>query len=111
MPATRSELAGKTLAMFCTGGIRCEKATALAKEIGLEDVHHLKGGILAYLEQVPAEDSLWEGECFVFDERVTVGHGLALGDAVLCRACRTPLTEQDQKSRDICRRIIVPALP
>ncbi|MGB8816488.1 MAG: rhodanese-related sulfurtransferase [Rhizobiaceae bacterium] len=93
----KSELEGKTLALFCTGGIRCEKATAFAKEIGLKNVHHLKGGILAYLEQVPAERSLWEGECFVFDERVTVGHGLALGDAVLCRACRTPLTELDRK--------------
>jgi UPF0176 protein len=95
----KDELAGKKVAMFCTGGIRCEKATAFAKEIGLTDVYHLKGGILAYLEQVPQEASLWKGECFVFDERVTVGHGLALGDAVLCRACRTPLTEDHQKSQ------------
>lgn len=96
--ARRQELAGKKVAMFCTGGIRCEKATAYAKEIGLTDVFHLKGGILAYLEQVPKEASLWKGECFVFDERVTVGHALALGDAVLCRACRTPLTEEDRNS-------------
>jgi UPF0176 protein len=93
----KSGLEGKKVAMFCTGGIRCEKATAFAKEIGLEEVYHLKGGILAYLEQVPAIESLWEGECFVFDERVTVGHGLALGDAVLCRACRTPLTPEDRQ--------------
>jgi UPF0176 protein len=93
-----SEFAGKKVAMFCTGGIRCEKATAFAKQIGLDNVYHLKGGILAYLEQVPAAESLWEGECFVFDERVTVGHGLALGHAVLCRACRTPLTAEECKS-------------
>ncbi len=96
--AHKPDFAGKKVAMFCTGGIRCEKATAFAKEIGIDDVYHLKGGILAYLEQVPAEDSLWEGECFVFDERVTVGHGLALGDAVLCRACRAPLTPEERGS-------------
>lgn len=95
----KEELAGKKVAMFCTGGIRCEKATAFAKQIGLTDVYHLKGGILAYLEQVPQEESLWKGECFVFDERVTVGHRLALGDAILCRACRTPLTEEDRQSQ------------
>lgn len=96
--AHKPDFAGKKVAMFCTGGIRCEKATAFAKEIGIENVYHLKGGILAYLEQVPAEESLWEGECFVFDERVTVGHGLALGDAILCRACRTPLTPEERES-------------
>jgi UPF0176 protein len=96
----KDEFAGKKVAMYCTGGIRCEKATALAKEIGLDEVYHLKGGILGYLEQVPAENSRWEGECFVFDERVTVGHGLALGDTILCRACREPVTvseRQDEK--------------
>jgi UPF0176 protein len=93
-----SDFAGKKVAMFCTGGIRCEKATALAKAIGLNDVHHLKGGILAYLEQVPAAESLWQGECFVFDERVTVGHALALGGAILCRACRTPLTLEERQN-------------
>ncbi len=96
--AHKPDFAGKKVAMFCTGGIRCEKATAFAKEIGIEDVYHLKGGILAYLEQVPAQESLWEGECFVFDERVTVGHGLALGDAILCRACRAPLTPEERES-------------
>ena len=94
----KPDFAGKKVAMFCTGGIRCEKATAFAKEIGIEDVYHLKGGILAYLEQVAPEDSLWQGECFVFDERVTVGHGLALGDAILCRACRNPMTLDDCSS-------------
>lgn len=96
--AHKPDFAGKKVAMFCTGGIRCEKATAFAKEIGITDVYHLKGGILAYLEQVPPQESLWEGECFVFDERVTVGHGLALGDAILCRACREPLTPEDRES-------------
>lgn len=98
LQAHKPDFAGKKVAMFCTGGIRCEKATAYAKEIGLSDVFHLKGGILAYLEQVPASESLWEGECFVFDERVTVGHGLALGDALLCRACRAPLTPEERES-------------
>jgi UPF0176 protein len=96
--AHKPDFAGKKVAMFCTGGIRCEKATAFAKEIGIKDVYHLKGGILAYLEQVPPQESLWEGECFVFDERVTVGHGLALGDAILCRACREPLNPEDRQS-------------
>jgi UPF0176 protein len=104
----KEELAGKKVAMYCTGGIRCEKATAFAKEIGISDVFHLKGGILAYLEQVPQEKSLWKGECFVFDERVTVGHALALGDAVLCRACRTPLTEEDRKSEQFVEGLSCP---
>ena len=90
------ELKGRKVAMFCTGGIRCEKATAYMKSIGVADVFHLKGGILRYLEEVPADQSLWEGECFVFDERVSVGHGLAEGDAELCRACRRPLTASDR---------------
>jgi UPF0176 protein len=94
----RERLAGKKVAMFCTGGIRCEKATAYAKSIGLDEVYHLKGGILRYLEEVPEDQSMWQGECFVFDERVGVKHGLVLGDASLCRACRRPLTEQDRLS-------------
>ncbi|MGX7874812.1 oxygen-dependent tRNA uridine(34) hydroxylase TrhO [Mesorhizobium sp. ORM6] len=96
--AHRAELEGRKLAMFCTGGIRCEKATAYVKSLGFEDVFHLKGGILKYLEEVPAERSLWQGECFVFDERVSVSHGLAEGDAELCRACRHPLTASDLAS-------------
>ncbi|MER9329546.1 rhodanese-related sulfurtransferase [Mesorhizobium sp. M0488] len=96
--AHRAELEGRKIAMFCTGGIRCEKATAYVKSLGFEDVVHLKGGILRYLEDVPAEQSLWQGECFVFDERVSVSHGLAEGDAELCRACRHPLTLGDLTS-------------
>ncbi|WP_043602836.1 oxygen-dependent tRNA uridine(34) hydroxylase TrhO [Novosphingobium sp. Rr 2-17] len=82
------------VAMFCTGGIRCEKSTAFLKSEGVEEVYHLKGGILKYLETVPQEDSLWRGECFVFDQRVTVGHGLIEGSYVLCHACRRPLDAQ-----------------
>ena len=82
------------IAMFCTGGIRCEKATAFMKQEGFDEVYHLKGGILKYLEEVPAEESLWEGACFVFDERVSVVHGLGEGNHKLCRACRNPLTAE-----------------
>jgi hypothetical protein len=78
--------------MFCTGGIRCEKATAFMRARGFENVYHLKGGILKYLEEVDERDSLWEGSCFVFDERVSVTHGLREGDEILCRACRNPVT-------------------
>ncbi|MER8852051.1 rhodanese-related sulfurtransferase [Mesorhizobium australicum] len=93
--AHRTDLDRRKVAMFCTGGIRCEKATAYVKSLGFEDVFHLKGGILKYLEEVPAEQSLWQGECFVFDERVSVSHGLAVGNGELCRACRHPLMESD----------------
>lgn len=84
------------VAMFCTGGIRCEKSTAFLKAEGVEEVYHLKGGILKYLEEVPEQESLWHGECFVFDERVTVGHGLVQGSHVLCRACRRPVNIEGQ---------------
>ncbi|RFC67445.1 MULTISPECIES: rhodanese-related sulfurtransferase [Mesorhizobium] len=94
-----NELAGRKVAMFCTGGIRCEKATAYLKSVGLSDVYHLRGGILKYLEDVPASESLWDGECFVFDERVSVKHGLEIGEAELCRACRHPLTPEERKSQ------------
>ena len=96
--AHAEDLRGRKVAMFCTGGIRCEKATAYMRSIGVEEVFHLKGGILKYLEEVPAGESLWEGECFVFDERVAVVHGLAEGEASLCRACRRPLTLEDRRS-------------
>ncbi len=86
------------IAMFCTGGIRCEKATAFVKQQGAGQVFHLKGGILNYLETVPEEQSLWRGECFVFDQRVTVGHGLAQGTYGMCHACRRPLSRQDMRS-------------
>lgn len=86
------------VAMFCTGGIRCEKSTAFLKAEGIEAVYHLQGGILKYLEQIPAEQSLWQGECFVFDERVTVGHGLVRGSYATCRACRRPISDADRAS-------------
>lgn len=92
----REVLEGRKVAMFCTGGIRCEKATAYVRSLGIDEVFHLRGGILKYLEEVPAEESLWQGECFVFDERVTVKHGLEEGEAELCRACRRPLTAADR---------------
>jgi UPF0176 protein len=83
------------IAMFCTGGIRCEKSTAFMKQEGFEDVFHLKGGILKYLENVPQDQSKWQGDCFVFDERVSVGHGLVQGDYDQCHACRMPLSNED----------------
>ena len=91
------EAEGRTpkIAMFCTGGIRCEKSTAFVKSEGLEEVYHLKGGILKYLEDVSETESRWQGECFVFDERVSVKHGLDVGTHSLCRACRRPLSEAD----------------
>lgn len=88
----------KKIAMFCTGGIRCEKSTAFLKEQGFDEVYHLKGGILKYLEDVPAEETLWQGECFVFDERVTVNHHLEKGQYDQCHACRLPITETDKAS-------------
>jgi UPF0176 protein len=94
----RAALEGRKVAMYCTGGIRCEKATAYVRSLGIEEVYHLKGGILKYLETVPEGESLWQGECFVFDERVSVRHGLAGGEAELCRACRRPLTAADRRS-------------
>lgn len=87
----------KRVAMFCTGGIRCEKSTNYLIGQGVEDVFHLKGGILKYLEEVPAEDSTWDGECFVFDQRVSVGHGLVEGPHHLCFACRRPILPDDMK--------------
>ncbi|XAL98435.1 rhodanese-related sulfurtransferase [Phycisphaeraceae bacterium D3-23] len=83
------------VAMFCTGGIRCEKATAYLKERGFKDVFHLRGGILKYLEEVPPEQSRWDGECYVFDGRVSVGHGLKPGDFGLCYGCGLPISEAD----------------
>lgn len=92
------DLKGKKVAMFCTGGIRCEKATAYVKSLGIDEVFHLKGGILKYLEEVRPEESLWQGECFVFDERVSVAHGLQVGAAELCRACRHPVLPEERNS-------------
>jgi len=86
------------VAMFCTGGIRCEKSTAYLRSQGYDEVYHLEGGILKYLETVQADNSCWDGECFVFDERVSVGHGLQPGPYESCRACRMPLSDQDKAS-------------
>lgn len=87
----------KKVAMFCTGGIRCEKSTAYLKEQGFDEVYHLEGGILKYLEEVPQDESMWQGECFVFDYRVTVGHELKVGEYELCHACRRPLSPSDRE--------------
>ena len=90
----------KKLAMFCTGGIRCEKASALMQDFGFEEVYHLKGGILRYLEETPREDSRWQGECFVFDNRVAVDHDLNPGRHAMCHACRMPLAPEDLEHDD-----------
>ncbi|WP_295802677.1 rhodanese-related sulfurtransferase [uncultured Microbulbifer sp.] len=88
----------KKVAMFCTGGIRCEKSTAYLKEQGFDEVYHLQGGILKYLEEMPKEQTLWKGECFVFDDRVTVNHDLEKGSFQQCNACRMPVTEEEMQS-------------
>jgi UPF0176 protein len=105
-----AEVDGKKprVAMFCTGGIRCEKSTALLRQQGFKEVYHLQGGILKYLEQVPQLHSLWQGECFVFDERVSVGHGLVPGPLELCRSCRRPLGESEKASAKYERGIACP---
>ncbi|MGL1919983.1 MAG: rhodanese-related sulfurtransferase [Hyphomicrobiales bacterium] len=96
---------GKKVAMFCTGGIRCEKSTAYLKQQGFNDVYHLEGGILKYLEEVPQEESLWEGECFVFDSRVAVKHNLEKGQYDQCYACRMPITEDEKSSEHYIKGI------
>ena len=96
------------VAMFCTGGIRCEKSTAFLKMRGYDEVYHLEGGILKYLEEVPAEQSLWQGECFVFDERVSVGHGLKVGPYELCRSCRHPVGELERASPHYVKGVSCP---
>ena len=94
----RDKLKKPKVAMFCTGGIRCEKASSFMKQNGFDDVYHLKGGILKYLETQPEESSLWEGDCFVFDQRVAVGHNLAESDYDQCYACRYPITDTEKAS-------------
>ena len=94
--ANKARFHNKRIAMFCTGGIRCEKSTNYLLGEGVEEVFHLKGGILKYLEEVPQEQSAWQGECFVFDGRVSVGHGLTEGPHVLCHACRRPILPEDR---------------
>lgn len=98
----------RKVAMFCTGGIRCEKSTAFMKQQGFNEVYHLEGGILKYLEDVPEEESLWEGECFVFDNRITVNHRLERGSYDQCHACRMPITEQDKLASTYQRGISCP---
>ena len=88
----------KKVAMFCTGGIRCEKASSFMLNEGFEEVYHLKGGILKYLEEVPEQESKWQGDCFVFDNRVTVRHDLSEGDYDQCHACRMPVSVEDRES-------------
>lgn len=97
------------IAMYCTGGIRCEKATAFLKAEGLDEVYHLKGGILAYLETIPEEESRWQGECFVFDQRVSVVHGLEPGTHELCHACRSPIHPEDRASPLYAEGVSCPA--
>ena len=105
----QTELHGKRkFAMFCTGGIRCEKATAYLKQQGFDEVYHLQGGILKYLETVPAQDSLWQGECFVFDQRTTLAHGNVPGSHQLCHACRHPLSAEDMASEDYVAGVSCP---
>jgi UPF0176 protein len=98
----------KKVAMFCTGGIRCEKSTSYLKSQGFDEVYHLEGGILKYLESIAAEDSTWEGECFVFDERVAVDHQLNKGHYDQCNACRMPITAADQQSTDYVHGVSCP---
>jgi UPF0176 protein len=106
--AHRQEYEGKKVAMFCTGGIRCEKSTAFLKSEGIDDVYHLQGGILKYLENVPEDQSSWQGECFVFDQRVSVGHGLALGTWNMCHACRMPIDDADMASEHYIKGVSCP---
>ncbi len=98
----------KKVAMFCTGGIRCEKSTAYLKEQGFDEVYHLEGGVLKYLEEVEQEQSMWQGDCFVFDGRVAVGHGLEQGQYDQCFACRYPITEQDKQSEHYVKGVSCP---
>ena len=97
------------IAMFCTGGIRCEKASSFLKHEGFENVFHLKGGILKYLEEVKPEDSLWQGGCFVFDERVAVGHGLKVLDFSICHGCLSPVSEEDRANLKFEQGVCCPA--
>jgi UPF0176 protein len=98
----------KKIAMFCTGGIRCEKASSYMMSMGFNDVYHLEGGILKYLEEVKVEESLWQGECFVFDQRVAIKHGLEVGDYDQCYACRYPLSQEDVQSNNYTPGISCP---
>jgi UPF0176 protein len=98
----------RKVAMFCTGGIRCEKSTAYLKQQGFDEVYHLQGGILKYLEKIPQSESLWEGECFVFDNRVSVNHALEKGNYDQCHACRLPITVEDKQSEEYQQGVSCP---
>jgi UPF0176 protein len=102
---TTHEKNNKNIAMFCTGGIRCEKASSLMKKEGFKNVYHLKGGILKYFESISVDNSKWEGECFVFDDRVSVKHDLSEGTYDMCHGCRMPITEDDKKSKKYIRGV------
>ncbi len=105
---TQEDKNRKKVAMFCTGGIRCEKASSLMKNEGFKKVYHLKGGILKYFESVSKENSLWDGECFVFDDRVSVKHDLSVGDYDMCHGCRMPITETDKISQKYIQGVSCP---
>lgn len=107
--ANRERFRGKRIAMFCTGGIRCEKSTNYLLGQGVNQVYHLKGGILKYLEDVPETESLWQGQCFVFDDRVSVGHGLVPGGLKVCGACRRPVTAEGQARQEYEEGVCCPA--
>ncbi len=107
--ANHAALAGKRVAMFCTGGIRCEKASSWLLSQGVPEVLHLKGGILKYLEQVPEAASTWQGECYVFDDRVSVGHGLTPGAYTMCHACGRPVSPEDRAHPDYRKGVTCPA--
>lgn len=98
----------KKVAMYCTGGIRCEKSTAYLKQQGFEQVYHLRGGILKYLEEVPQHESLWQGECFVFDNRVAVNHELEKGSYDMCHGCRNPISAEDKRSENYQEGVACP---
>ena len=105
---TAKDKKNKKIAMFCTGGIRCEKASSLMKKQGFENVYHLKGGILKYFETVAEDESRWEGECFVFDDRVSVKHDLSEGTYDMCHGCRMPITSEDKESQRYIRGVACP---
>ena len=105
---TDNDKKNKNVAMFCTGGIRCEKASSMMLKDGFKNVSHLKGGILNYFESISQENSLWEGECFVFDDRVSVKHDLSEGTYDMCHGCRMPITDQDKTSEKYIRGVACP---
>tara|TARA_B100002051_G_scaffold187791_1_gene177806 strand:- start:1113 stop:2045 length:933 start_codon:yes stop_codon:yes gene_type:complete len=105
---TKEDKKHKNIAMFCTGGIRCEKASSLMKAQGFDNVFHLKGGILKYFEDIPEADTRWQGECFVFDDRVSVKHDLSEGSYDMCHGCRMPITEDDKLSAKYIRGVACP---